>query len=51
MNGNYGLEEVYPAGHYLHGRIFYDRMEGSYYDRGSDLYLTLADMRAFGFPC
>lgn len=34
-----GLEVVFPEGHELHRRIFWDKNEGSYYDVGSDLYL------------
>lgn len=43
-----GLERVFSKGHELHDRIFYDVREGQYYDRGSDLYLTLAEAQAFG---
>ncbi len=45
------LETVFSVGHELHDRIVYDRAEGQYYDRHTDLYLTLEDMRSFGFPC
>lgn len=51
MNADNYLEEVFSAGHQYHGRIVYDRAEGQYYDRHTDLYLTLDDMRAMGFPC
>lgn len=43
-----GLERVFSPGHELHDRIFYDVKAGEYYDRGSDLYLTLDEARAFG---
>jgi hypothetical protein len=43
-----GLERVFPAGHQYHDRIFYDAAEGQYYDRGSDFYLTLQEVAAFG---
>lgn len=34
-----GLERVFPVGHEMADRIFYDPSEGQYYDAGSDLYL------------
>jgi len=34
-----GLEPVFPVGHQLADRIFYDTREGQYYDSGTDLYL------------
>lgn len=37
------LEHVFPKGH-----IYYDRHEGQYYDRWTDLHVTLADVAAFG---
>lgn len=51
MSGDNYLEEVFSVGHQFHGRIVYDRMEGQYYDRHTDIYLTLAEVRAFGLPC
>jgi hypothetical protein len=51
MNASdYGLEEVFSVGHQYHGRIVYDRVEGSYYDKACDLYLSLAEVKAFGLP-
>lgn len=44
------LETVFPVGHQFHDRVLYDRREGQYYDRYSDVYLTLADAKAFGLP-
>lgn len=46
--GNDGLERVFSKGHQYYDRIFYDTKEGSYYDRHTDLYLSLDDVRAFG---
>lgn len=45
-----GLERVFPAGHQYHDRLFYDVREGSYYDRATDLYITLDEAKAFGLP-
>jgi hypothetical protein len=45
-----GLERIFPEGHQYHDRIFYDAREGSYYDRGSDFYITLEQAKAFGLP-
>lgn len=42
------LERVFSKGHVNYDRIFYDRLEGKYYDRGSDFYLTLDEAQAFG---
>jgi len=46
--GDDGLERVFPPGHELRDRIFYDRYEGKYYDRATDFFLTLEEARAFG---
>ncbi len=43
-----GLEQVFSEGHQYHDRIFYDRKEGAYYDRHTDLFLTLEQAQAFG---
>jgi hypothetical protein len=43
-----GLERVFSKGHQYHDRVFYDAREGQYYDRGTDLYLTLEEAHAFG---
>lgn len=45
---NVGLETVFSPAHPLHDRILYDAKEGSYYDRYSDVYLTLDEVKAFG---
>lgn len=46
-----GLEPVFSPGHPYHTRLYYDPKEGSYYDRATDLYLTLTDAtQAFGLP-
>lgn len=42
------LEQVFPIGNQWHNRIFYDRAEGKYYDRATDIYLELSDLRAYG---
>jgi len=34
-----GLDSVYPETHEMGQRIFYDPMEGRYYDAATDLYL------------
>ncbi len=44
------LETVFSPSHQYHDRIFYDVKEGSYYDKYSDIYLTLEQVRAFGLP-
>jgi hypothetical protein len=44
------LETVFSENHQYHNRIFYDRAEGQYYDRHTDIYLTLDQVRAFGLP-
>lgn len=44
------LETVFSPGHQFHDRIYYDAKEGAYYDRYSDIYLTLEQVRAFGLP-
>lgn len=42
------LETVFHEGHQYHDRIVYDKREGSYYDRHTDLYLTIEEAQAFG---
>lgn len=44
------LETVFSPGHQYHDRIVYDRSEGQYYDKYTDLYLTLEQARSFGLP-
>mgnify|MGYP000926004384 CR=1 FL=1 len=43
-------ERVFPEGHQYHDRIWYDYQEGSYYDRSTDMFLTLEEVKAFGLP-
>ena len=45
-----GLERVFPDGHRYADRLFYDAREGSYYDKHTDLFLTLAEAAGFGLP-
>lgn len=46
-----GLERVFPVGHRYHDRLFYDALEGSYYDHADDLYVTLDQaVKVFGLP-
>ena len=45
------LETVFSPGHQYHTRVFYDRVEGQYYDRSTDLYLSLDEARAMGIAC
>jgi hypothetical protein len=47
---NDDLETVFSENHQYHDRIVYDRREGKYYDKATDLYLTLAEAAAFGLP-
>jgi hypothetical protein len=47
---NYTLEAVFSEHHQYHTRIFYDAKEGKYYDRHSDIYLTLEQAYTFGLP-
>ena len=42
------LEQVFSKGHQYYGRIFYDTTEGQYYDRATDLFLSLDEVRSFG---
>jgi hypothetical protein len=44
------LEEVFSPGHRYHNRIVYDAKEGSYYDKHTDLYLTLEEAKGYGVP-
>lgn len=43
-----GLEVIFSVNHQLHDRIFYDKKEGKYYDRYSDIYLEYEDAKAYG---
>lgn len=38
-----GLERVFSPAHPFYDRIFYDRVEGKYYDRATDIYITLEE--------
>lgn len=42
------LERVFPETNQWHDRIFYDPTEGKYYDKYSDVYLSLEEAHAFG---
>lgn len=42
------LEQVFSPGHQWHNRIFYDRKEGKYYDRATDIYLEQDQLKAYG---
>ena len=42
-----GLERVFSEGHELYDRIVYDIQEGAYYDKTTDIYLTLEEAAAF----
>lgn len=48
MSGNDGLERCFPKGHQFYDRIFYDRIEGSYYDRGRDFFISYDEAKTFG---
>jgi len=50
MKTHDGLEYVFSTGHELHEVIFYDPSVGQYYNRSTDLYLTLEETKAFGMP-
>lgn len=43
-----GLEWVFSEGHRYRERIFYDPREGAYYDRWTDMFLTVEEARGFG---
>ena len=45
-----GLERVFPIGHRYHYRLFYDPREGSYYDKSTDMFITLQEAATFGLP-
>ncbi len=44
------LETVFSVGNQFHDRILYDYKEGSYYDRYSDIFITLEQAQCFGLP-
>jgi hypothetical protein len=43
-----GMEVVFSKGNQWHDRIYYDAMEGAYYDRYTDVYLGLDELAAYG---
>lgn len=44
---NNHLEIIFSAGHHLHAQIFYDSVEGKYYNRHTDLFLDESELKAF----
>lgn len=42
------LEPVFSKGHQFADRIFYDRKEGKYYDKYTDIYLGLDEVKMLG---
>jgi hypothetical protein len=42
-------ERVFPKGHENYDRIVYDRTAGEYYDRHTDLFLSLEELHAWGW--
>jgi hypothetical protein len=45
-----GLERVFSEGHQFYNVIFYDVLEGQYYNKSSDLYLSLEEVKSYGIP-
>jgi len=45
---NNGLEVIFSEGHRYYDRIFYDSVEGKYYDRYTDFFLQDAELAKFG---
>lgn len=45
-----GLERVFSTGHQFYDVIFYDTKAGEYYNRSTDLYLSLEEVKAYGIP-
>ena len=43
-----GLERVLSKGHENYDRLFYDTREGEYYDKCTDLFLTLEEAYSLG---
>jgi hypothetical protein len=48
--GGHGLEQVFPTGSQWAQRIYYDRFEGKYYDKATDLYIDVDEAQAYGVP-
>lgn len=46
---NNGLEVVFSPSHHNYDVLFYDRIEGKYYDRTLDMYVELEDLPFYGF--
>ena len=42
------LEVVFSPGNQWHDRIFWDRKAGQYYDKYTDIYLSLDELPAYG---
>ena len=42
------LEIVFSKGHRLYDRIFYDHLEGKYYDKHTDLFLSEVELDKYG---
>lgn len=47
IENNKGLEHVFPKGHELHDVIYYDRYEGKYYNRRTDMFLEDHEVKNF----
>lgn len=41
------LEVIFPETSQWHDRIYYDRKEGKYYDRYSDIYITVEEFQTY----
>ena len=48
LDRNKGLETVFSPSHKNYAVLFYDRIEGQYYDREQDMYLELEDLPFYG---
>lgn len=46
-----GLETVFHKLHEFRNRIFYDPKNGSYYDRNSDVYISVNEFLAIAEAC
>jgi len=44
---NNGLEVVFPIGHRYYGVVFYDRLEGKYYNRHQDLFIPDEQLKIY----
>ena len=45
---NNRLEIIFSEGHHLYDSIFYDSLEGKYYNRETDFFLEENELGAFG---